>query len=457
MKSSRGFSILCDKATDLTMNKTFCVNVRYVNDKCEPTTKLYRLLPVGKEGGADALFALLATTFAEDGIEWNDVIGYASDGENLMQGRNNSLLTQMKAAVPDLYVLKCYCHSFHLVAGHACETLSNTAEQLTHDIYNYFKNSPNRKKSFEKFEHFYDCEPYKILKPCQTRWLSLSQCVTRIISQWQALEYFFAAEADDFKLHRFLPEIERVIRMYCNKFMKRIKGDLTKINVDDKDSWLPFDKIYPGILAQETVKTMVPHERESFLTGCRNWYREAVHQILNRIDITDLVLKAVQSIHPATIVDRKAATDAAGVLALKLPRLSQANFQVIDREWRSLLIDFSIINEEWKDSSIIEFWKFLSKVEAYKALGEFMIQITALPQSTACVERTFSKVNNNKTKLRNKLAISTTEGIVKVGEHFPTNFKVDNRLASLHKSARSSYERRYSANERATVTSLSLV
>eukprot|EP00794_Sanderia_malayensis_P001687 gene1687-1880_t len=249
MKSSRGFSILCDKATFCT----FCVNVRYVNDKCEPTTKLYRLLLVGKEGGADALFELLATIFAEDGIEWNDVIGYASDGENLMQGRNNSLLTQMKAAVPDLYILKCYCHSFNLVAGHACETLSNTAEQLTHDIYNYFKDSPNRKKIFEEFQHFYDCEPHKILKSCQTRWLSLSQCVTRIISQWPALEYFFTAEifetkslqaekilqhlklnyikatfefidfvlgdlkglsilfqSNDFELHRFLPEMERV-------------------------------------------------------------------------------------------------------------------------------------------------------------------------------------------------------------------------------------------------------
>ena len=43
----------------------------------------------------------------------------------------------MKDAVPDLYILKDYCYSFHLVAGHACETLSNTAEQLTHEIHNF--------------------------------------------------------------------------------------------------------------------------------------------------------------------------------------------------------------------------------------------------------------------------------------------------------------------------------
>eukprot|EP00794_Sanderia_malayensis_P001634 gene1634-1812_t len=312
MKSSRGFSILCDKATD----KTFCVNVRYVNDKCEPTTKRYRLLLVGKEGGADALFELLATTFAEDEIEWNDVIGYASDGENLMQGRNNSLLTQMKAAVPDLYILKCYCHSFNLVAGHACETLSNTAEQLTHDIYNYFKDSPNRKKIFEEFQHFYDCEPHKILKSCQTRWLSLSQCLTRIISQWPALEYFFTAEIFETKSLQAEKILQHLKLNYIKatfEFIDFVLGDLKGLRV----------------LAQETVNAKVPHERERFSTRCRNWYREAVHQILNRIDITEPVLKAVQSIHQAVIVDRKAATDATGVLALKRPRLFQVNCQMM--------------------------------------------------------------------------------------------------------------------------------
>ena len=73
MKNSRGFSLLCDKATDITMSKTFCVNVRYViSGKCEPITRFHRLLPVGKDEGADALFELLTKTFAEDWIEWKN-------------------------------------------------------------------------------------------------------------------------------------------------------------------------------------------------------------------------------------------------------------------------------------------------------------------------------------------------------------------------------------------------
>ena len=108
---------------------------------------------------------------------------------------------------------------------------------------------------------------------------------------------------------------------------------------------------------------------------------------------------------------------------------------------------------EWKDTSMIDFWKFVGKAEAYKDLGEFVIQITALPQSKACVERTFSKINNNKTKLRTKLPISTTEAAVKVSEHFPTNFEVGNQLATVHANARSSYERRSTEKERENVAS----
>ena len=90
------------------MKKTLCFNVCYVDSECATTkTKLYRLLSVDGNGGADFLFSILEDALMEDGIEWGTVFGYALDRENLMQGATNSFLTQMKAKVPDLYILKC--------------------------------------------------------------------------------------------------------------------------------------------------------------------------------------------------------------------------------------------------------------------------------------------------------------------------------------------------------------
>lgn len=76
---------MCDKATYVTMNKVFCVNIRFLkNDTYELITRFYRLIPVNDDS-AEGLFELLKTTLEEYGIGWNKVVGYASAGENLMQ------------------------------------------------------------------------------------------------------------------------------------------------------------------------------------------------------------------------------------------------------------------------------------------------------------------------------------------------------------------------------------
>lgn len=79
LKQSSEFSILCDKATDITMNNFFYVNVRFLNANKEPITRLYRLIPV-EEGDATGLFASLESALQKDELHWDKVIGCASDG-----------------------------------------------------------------------------------------------------------------------------------------------------------------------------------------------------------------------------------------------------------------------------------------------------------------------------------------------------------------------------------------
>ena len=497
LKKASGFSILCDKATDITMKKVFCVNVRYLEkETCQPVTRLYSLIPV-EEGNAEGLFKCLQETLQKDELPWTKVLGYASDGENLMQGANDSVLTGMEDAAPGLFILKCYCHTFHLVAEHASKILSKTAEQLIHDVYNYFKLSPNRQKSLIEFQKFVKVDVHKILKPCQTRWLSVVTCVQRILEQWPALELFFVAEvaeanstqaerilsalkspyvkatlefsefvlgdltglnllfqSNSFRLHALLPELERVLRMLHNNFMK-IDGKeaLATVNVNDERKWVPLEQVYPGYMAAETVKEMLPHQRESFLTRCRDWCREAIRQIRSRVDISDPLLSALQDVSQARISKSAASIQSAGVLAKGLPRITTnlgISIQTIDREWRSLLIDSTIKEGGWETKEIVKFWQGMQRIPAYVNVASFMLEVTALPQSTAEVKRTFSKVNANKTKLRSSLSVSTLQGILRSNEHFPSTFAVDARLTALHGNARLSYMARFQEEERKT-------
>ena len=89
----------------------------------------------------------------------------------------------------------------------------------------------------------------------------------------------------------------------------------------------------------------------------------------------------------------------------------------------------------------------MKQLQEYESLALFMLNVTALPQSTAAVERTFSKININKTKLRNCLAVNTLESIVKVSKKFTTNFDIDEHHVRLHANARNSYMQRYTQKE----------
>ena len=78
----------------------------------------------------------------------------------------------------------------------------------------------------------------------------------------------------------------------------------------------------------------------------------------------------------------------------------------------------------------------------------FMHEVTALPQSTAAVERTFSKISNNKIKIGNALSVRIVEAIVRTSDYFSTNFDVDDKLVGLYSKTRGKYMERYNAEER---------
>ena len=174
-----------------------------------------------------------------------------------------------------------------------------------------------------------------------------------------------------------------------------------------------------------------------------------------RIDVEDPVLKAIQSIHQSVIIGRKSSLDAAAVLHERLPRIAGACLQTIGRQWRSLLIDEEVLDGDWKDIKIEEFWRTIGKMESYSNLGQFMLEVTALPQSTAAVERTFSKMNCNKTKLRNRrLTVRTLEAVIRVSESFPGCFEVSDRISSLYSNARRLYMERYDTADREAVDNI---
>lgn len=108
-------------------------------------------------------------------------------------------------------------------------------------------------------------------------------------------------------------------------------------------------------------------------------------------------------------------------LTKEVPHLFRGNEQQLDDEWRQL--PNICVPDKVKEQNKPEvFFKRLSTVKdedgrlLFTVLPEFALTILALPTSNADAERIFSKINLNKTLLRNKLLPFTQASLILASE-----------------------------------------
>lgn len=141
------FSILVDESTDISTYKTACIVVRfYCQESRKIETFLWEMVNVFSEdrnianqGTAEHLFNLIIGTFTKYDIPLQNILGFASDGCNIMMGAYNSVASRLKIVCPGIVIYKCICHSLHICSSQACKHLPRTCEDLARNIYNFFK------------------------------------------------------------------------------------------------------------------------------------------------------------------------------------------------------------------------------------------------------------------------------------------------------------------------------
>ena len=91
--------------------------------------------------------------------------------------------------------------------------------------------------------------------------------------------------------------------------------------------------------------------------------------------------------------------------------VNEEDLDKLQEQWQDLL--YSEEHLQCLSQKATSFWYELRKVKdgnnesKFKVLSEFMCGLLALPHSSACVERVFSKVNMIKTPKTNRLSVFT--------------------------------------------------
>ncbi|XP_030756273.1 uncharacterized protein LOC115888841 [Sitophilus oryzae] len=481
------FSLLVDESTDKGTTKHLALVVRLLQTNI--TVDLFLTLIPIIDASSLHLYQAIKKFFNDQNIPYSqNMIGFAADGANVMMGGNQSVAKYITDEIPNIFILKCSCHSFALCASYACKKLPESVETLVREVYKYFKYSTKKAGHFKEFQVFCNNKPHKMLQPSQTRWLSLVAVVKRVLEQWDALKLFFQNEVIEDPRNELAKLInEKMQNIFCKlylQFLDFILPYATDLNKEMQSEKPKICKLYCSIetvykvVLQFFIKDAVyeknrdvfykidiynPHNLKSiddvdlgatvmvyilrhpdvptselnkFKLSCLAFYQELMQQISDRFPFENNKLKYLSSLIPTNIKNKKNMSFAA--LINHFPIVGENNVNELDREWKKLLnmseseLDFTDDFEQfWINVSLL---KNNNDEMMFPLLVKLVNHIRILPHSTATVERIFSAINLNKTKTRSSLNTDTLCGMLHTKSFFKNanevchNFPIEKEL-----------------------------
>uniref|UniRef100_A0ABD2XBD5 DUF4371 domain-containing protein n=1 Tax=Trichogramma kaykai TaxID=54128 RepID=A0ABD2XBD5_9HYME len=232
------FSIIVDESTDVTVEKSMCIIVRFYDPSLKKIVEvIWDLIKIyeHENSSCDAVQTTERILKSFEGIPLTNMVAYCSDTCHVMMGPNNSVAQKLKETIPGIIIVKCSCHIENLCTRRAISHIPLKYKNLVTDISNYINSSSSRRLNQWFFEQEkLDLQATHILKPSFTRWLSFCDCLRSMLRKWIALLNYFKKEA---KVDKGAEEIYEVY-FVLSKFSKT-NEDLQSVSTffyEDRDA-----------------------------------------------------------------------------------------------------------------------------------------------------------------------------------------------------------------------------
>ena len=467
VSTSPAFSLLMDESTDRGDLKREGTLIRYYDEATLHVTTGFLGLQEVPQATASNLFECLDFHLKQDGLTYEKLIGWNSDGASVMLGKRNSVVSRLKAKQPNLYVLHCICHVSHLMIHDVVGCIPSYIINLTENLFWWFHHSAKRVTELKSFQDWLEVEAHKILKKVDTRWLSLEACINRIIEQYDPLKSYFdsieSSKLDEkarkkmktmrdhlkspitkayllflsnilsiinkFNLlfqssspnaHRLLKEMNQLILSILNKFIipsaiHSAAGNISAVSMhrsnqkedDDLILGTPLRK-YLREMEDELLGTQ---ELSNFFLHIRDFLAKLVQSAVKRLPLHDEVLQDMVWLDPAERI-----SSTSGMVR----RLGIRFDNFISEDMLDQLIEEFCLYQTTGDlptdvlstQEIDQYWGKIGRLESstgktYGVLSFFAKCLLSIPHGNADSERMFSQINLIKTQHRCQLDTST--------------------------------------------------
>jgi len=119
-------------------------------------------------------------------------MGLVTDQARSMSGKNEGLGKRISRDYPHAAISNDISHIYNLIAKHSRSSLSSDIIEAVKSISSHFGLSCQRQSKLRKIQKANECTNILgMLNYTETRWLSLTQCINRILDLWDYLQIYF--------------------------------------------------------------------------------------------------------------------------------------------------------------------------------------------------------------------------------------------------------------------------
>jgi len=222
------FSFSIDNST--MIGESLCgLKVKYLKESeledgkfsLEILNKVIGLSSLKESSDAATIFEIVHQKIFVDERIMNNFIGVTHDNASTLASQANGLAGKLKDSLPHfIYDLCDPCHCLNLALKHSLESLPDEVLDFVNRIHHHFA-FPQRKAALKRIQEENNMEILLLKEYGQTRWLSLGQCMERLLKIWPSLELYTSKTIERKKLtSKFAKSVKKLDSFLKNKVFK---------------------------------------------------------------------------------------------------------------------------------------------------------------------------------------------------------------------------------------------
>ena len=231
------WSYMLDESTHKSVTEEVILYARFVDvAKGEIVTKFLAIAPLVGHPDAANIFSAVCKVFGSTGFDLplSQIVCQTSDGASTMLSTLRGVAAKAIAAFnPKLFIQHCFNHRLVLAGKDGQQHIPSEVESMIRDVLNHFKYSAVSQSQLKVIIELTEEKYVKLVSYHKIRWLSLNECVQRLVRLHSILCTNFENEACD-KANR------AAVRRKCNDLKERLQDPSNLLYLYFLQAYLPL-------------------------------------------------------------------------------------------------------------------------------------------------------------------------------------------------------------------------